>query len=72
MCWTWSYKVKFKPSQKKWIVDHHSKFNGFAYYSQVCHMPHTKRKIGVSENGRPTRQNMRGTSSIHLLRSLYV
>ena len=35
-------------------------------------MPQTKRKIGVSENGRPTRQKMPGSSSIHLLRSRYV
>ena len=35
-------------------------------------MPQTKRKIGVSENGRPTRQKIHGSSSIQLLRSQYV
>ena len=48
----------------------YSRFNGSAYDSQVCHMPQTKRKIGVSEkqNSRPTRQKMRGSTSFHLLR----
>ena len=47
-------------------------FNGATYNSQVCPMSQTKRKIGVSENGRPTRQKMHGSSSTHLLRSQYV
>ena len=38
----------------------------------MCHIPQTKRKIGISENGRPTRRKMHEGSSIHLLRSQYV
>ena len=64
VCWTWCKRVDLKPSQKKWSVDHRCKFNGEAYNSQVCHMLQTKRKIGISENGRPTRQIYMGAAPI--------